>query len=343
MRIAIDVSPLKSPHRFRGTGVYVENLVAALEKSGSGHRFFYVSEKDKLPEKIDVLHIPFFDPFHLTLPFIRNAKLVITIHDLIPFVFPEHFRSGFQGKIKWQIQKLLTRRASRIITDSFCSKKDISRIMGIRADIIDVIYLAPNAVKPCHDNKYQHMTFNYEDRYFVYTGDINWNKNIPGLLRAFAIFLEQNKSVKLVLVGKAFVENSSVEIYEIRDIIRSLNITDSVIMTGYINNSDLATIYKNALALVQPSFYEGFGLPVLEAMPAGCPVIAADNSSLKEIMGPAIPIDAGSTESIVGALNSVIQLNNKERQELINKGKLWSSKFTWPKVAADTIKSYENT
>jgi alpha-1,3-rhamnosyl/mannosyltransferase len=345
MQIAIDVTALHGGHQLRGTGVYVKNLVSALEKYGGKYSYTYFTRKQKLPGGAGLYHFPYFDPFRPNLPLRIPGKTVLTVHDLIPLVFPEKFPRGFRGELGWQLSKRLALKASRIISDSESSKKDVVQILGYPKSKIDVVYLAPDAA-------YGQLPVGKPEAafaglsaipFFIYTGDVNWNKNVPGLIRGFAGFLKKNQpgQIRLLLVGQAFLNPDLIETKAITSLVKELDLNNRVIFPGFLAQKDLIFLYNQAIGLVQPSFYEGFGLPVLEAMAAGCPVIAADNSSLSEIKGPALPVDAGSPSSIAQALEKLFRLDQVSRRQLVNAGKAWAAKFTWQMVAEETVKSYE--
>ena len=157
MNVAIDVSPLKSghylQHRVRGTGFYIQNLRLSLEKYYSENKYTYFNRGDLLDKNTDVVHYPYFEPFFLTLPILSKYKTVVTVHDLTPLVFPEHFKSGLKGALKWQIQKASLRNAVSIITDSESSKKDIVKYVGINESKIKVVYLAAGSEFKAKESK----------------------------------------------------------------------------------------------------------------------------------------------------------------------------------------------
>ncbi|MFH0749604.1 MAG: glycosyltransferase family 1 protein [Candidatus Gottesmanbacteria bacterium] len=349
MHIAIDISPLSSGHQGRGTGVYTKELIKALQTYESQHTYQLVDGKDVDVKKADLIHYPYFDPFFLTLPVIKKKPTVVTVHDLIPLVFPDKFPAGIRGNIKWQIQKTSLLGATRIITDSDSSKRDIHIITGFDEQKIDRVYLAQSDVyKPIGDKTVLialRKKYAILDQFMLYVGDVNWNKNIPGLLRAYAHLLSSNArlQVKLVLVGKAFTDMSLKEIQDIHALIQELGIKNQIILPGFVSEEDLAGLYSIAQCLVQPSYYEGFGLPVLEALACGCPVVAADNSSLSEIMGPAIHVHADKTESIANGIQSVLSLSSKEKDVLRVKGFDWVKQYTWKKTAHETVQVYERS
>src|SRR5258708_3782221 len=146
MNIALDVSPLKSghflQHRVRGTGFYTKNLMEALQRYYPQNKYTFFTRGEKILVPIDITHIPYFEPFFITLPLKKTTKTIITVHDLTPLVFPKHFPPGIKGQLKWQMQKHSLKSMNAIITDSYSSKADIIHFTGINEKKIHVIYLA---------------------------------------------------------------------------------------------------------------------------------------------------------------------------------------------------------
>jgi len=349
MKVAIDTAPLVSGHSNRGVGGYTKNLIEALRTYEPGHTYLLFNSKNQPTPQADCIHYPYFDPFFLTLPICSPKPTIVTVHDLIPIVFPKHFPKGIRGSIKWEIQKYSLQGKHRIITDSECSKKDIMKITGIPNGKIDVISLAPSVQKRAEKTNFESIRKQYgiEGDYFLYVGDVNWNKNIPALLSAFAKFLERETKNKeqrtLLLVGKAFLDTTLPQIREIDRLISDLKIRDSVVRTGYVQEDVLVSLYAHAQALIQPSLYEGFGFPVLDAMSLGCPVLCSDTSSLPEIAGPSIMVEPSDEVSMVNGMKQIYALSKEKRKVLIARGYDWVKQFSWNKVARETVKSYEKT
>lgn len=344
MDIAIDISPLKFGHSARGVGIYTKNLIEALQKYETGHTYQYFTGS-KIPDNVDLVHYPYFDPFFLTLPLFKSKPTVVTVHDLIPIVFPEHFPRGFRGQIKWQVQKNSLRNCRRIITDSYSSKHDIHNLIGYPDNQIDVVYLAPSPVFYTNQTLKENIDiikkYGLPKRYLLYVGDVNWNKNVTGLLTAFQQVSQQFSNVYLVLIGKAFLDNNLAETQEINNELAALDINNKVLKLGYIEELDLHVLYKSAQCTIVPSYYEGFGLQVLEAMASGCPVVSSLNSSLKEIAGPSLKIDSNDPKTLVSAMNRMLSLGDRSRKKIIENGLIWVAKFTWEKVVYDTMAAYQ--
>jgi len=343
MKIGIDITPLESGHKARGVGIYTKNLVSALETYGRQHAYLYFTGKQPVPQSADIVHYPYFDPFFLTLPFVKSKPTVVTVHDLIPLVFPDKFPAGMRGSIKWKVQKLSLHGARRIIAGSNSSKNDIARLAGINKEIIDTVYLAP-------DPAYQLITsqsllsaarkkYSLPRNYLLYVGDVNWNKNVTGLLRAFTDLrkLSEFSQFRLVLAGGAFLDDSLAETREINQRISDHVLEKSVIRPGSVSIEDLSCLYSMASVYVQPSFYEGFGLPVLEAMASGCPVVSTNTSSLKEIAGPAIQVSPKPEDLATG----IIKMLAVDRRAQAARQSEWVRQFTWKKVAGETLAAYE--
>jgi glycosyltransferase involved in cell wall biosynthesis len=357
IKVAIDISPVKTGHKVRGVGMYTQRLEEALEDIRiSGYQDIRIDPFDfktgnwKLKTgNYDVVHYPYFDLFFLTLPLRKMAKTVVTIHDVIPLIFPEHYPPGIKGKIKFLIQKFSLRGVSAVITDSENSKKDIFKYLNYPKDKIHVIYLAPGeAFEKLATDNWQLATrrkYSLPDQFVLYVGDVNWNKNILGLVKAC-----KKIQVPLVIVGKQAVQEDfdrshpeNQDLVWLQEHVQSSTIDHQslIILTGFVPEEDLVKIYNLATVYCQPSFYEGFGLPVLEAMACGCPVVAAKTSSLPEVCGQAaILIDPKDYNEIAKGIQEVIE-NKEIRDKLIKKGIERAKKFSWKQAALETMGVYE--
>ena len=341
MNIAIDITPLESGHKDRGTGSSTGLLIEALQKYEKGHSYSFFTRGQKLSKTVDLVHYPYFDPFFLTLPLLKPKPVVVTVHDLIPLVYPSHFLRGIRGDLKWRIQKASLRSVRRVITDSFASKRDIQAIAGFTENIVDVVHLAPaETFHPITDRNMRSSVqkkYSLPDSFILYVGDVNWNKNVMGMLRA------KPKGTVLILVGKALRQEGLPEVREINALIHALHFEGEVIRPGFVADEDLAVLYSLASVYIQPSFAEGFGLPVLEAFVCGCPVVCARGSSLDEIAGPSIRVNASDTVSITNGILHALKLPEDKRKDLIQKQYAWVRQFTWKKTAKETVEVYEKS
>lgn len=349
MNIALDVSPLEEKlvlgHRVRGTGFYIKNLKSSLLQYFPKNNYTFFSRGDSLPEDVDIVHYPYFEPFFLTLPSKKVNRTIVTVHDLTPFVFPDYFKIGVKGRIKWLLQKRALKNADAIITDSQSSKNDVIKYTGIPESKISVVYLAAGEeFKRVEISKLKveslRKKYNLPEKFTLYVGDVTWNKNLPRLVNAI-----KKTDIPLVMVGKALT-------------IKNFNRTNSwnqdlgtvqeqvmgdkrFVLPGFVKEEDLKYLYSMATVFVMPSLYEGFGLPILEAMGCGCPVVTSRRGSLGEVAGDAAYyIDPENIENIAKGIKDVFS-NKKLRMNLIEKGIQQAKRFSWQKTALETVKVYE--
>jgi glycosyltransferase involved in cell wall biosynthesis len=344
MKIAIDISPLGTGHKVRGVGFYLEHLKNALIKYFPQNDYVFFQRGEKLANDVKVIHFPYFEPFFLALPIYNKFKTVVTVHDLTPIVFPQAFPSGIKGKLKWQMQRFALKRASAVITDSESSKKDIKKYAGVRENKIHVIYLAAGEqfIKLKTENvKLKEIAKRYglPEKFVLYVGDVTWNKNLPRLIDAI-----KEAKLPLVMVGKSLVSEDydksspwNADLNRVNELTKG----DSNIMRlGFVSGEELVQLYNLATVFVMPSLYEGFGLPILEAMACGCPVITTREGSLAEVAGDsALYVDAYDMESIANGIKKVFD-SEKLQKELSEKGLENVKRFSWKKTASDTLEVY---
>lgn len=351
MRVALDVSPLSTgnylQHRVRGTGFYVKNLKDSLLQFYPENDYVFFDTNTGIPNA-DVVHFTYFEPFFLTLPFFKKeAKKIVTVHDLTPLVFPKYFPPGLKGKIKWNIQKLSLRNSDFIITDSYSSKKDILKFIKVPEHKIKVAYLAAKENFKYEKNPFlkQEIVKKYDlpINFILYVGDATWNKNVPRIIEAV------NKlGTDFVIVGKSLSDESlekvdyknewNQDLKKIKELIKN---NKRIYRLGFVAEEDLIKLYNAAKVLVMPSLYEGFGLPVLEAMQCGCPVITARAGSLPEIAGNAgIFVDPYNIGDIVLGINKLLA-NERLQKKLTEAGLKQAKKFSWKKTVDETVKIYE--
>ncbi len=281
MKVGIHLGGVRGGHEVRGIGVHTSELMRALRILR--YKDIRIS-KFEPKEKYDLVHYTVFKPFSFSLPFRKPAKkVVLTIHDLIPLIYPEHYPAGIKGNLIFLIQKLLIKKnVDAIITISETSKKDICRFLGVDPSKIHVIYLAPKGIfKRIADSEKRiaKEKYNLPDSFALYVGDVNYNKNIPGLIE-----MCKHSNIPLVIVGKQAkdIENQNLNHPELMHL-KGLN-WSNVTRLGFVPDEDLAVIYNLAEVYVQPSFYEGFALPPLEAKACGTWVIATKIQAHTEIL-----------------------------------------------------------
>lgn len=249
----------------------------------------------------------------------------ITIHDLSYLVNPQWFSKSFAAVYRTIVPNIV-RYSEKIITVSEFSKSEIVRHFNINPSKIEVIYNAVsseikfNPETPDPQNKY--------GRYFLAVSSIDPRKNLSGLIQAYQSLKLNN--VKLIIVGaRNSIFNSANMVH---------NSSDNIIFANRVDDYELASLYQNAVCLVFPSFYEGFGLPPIEAMKFGCPVIVSNNSSLPEVCGDAaFYIDPHNTKSIADGMQELLR-NEMLRKDLIAKGLKRSADFSWTSSADKLLK-----
>lgn len=343
MKIVVDTSLLNSEHKTRGIGRYTRQLVESLRDLGTGNKIVLTSKVD-LVKNPDIVHYPNFDLFRKSLPWFPPAPVeIITIHDLTPLRMRDFFRPGLRSGLALWMQSILVRRMKAVITDSEHSKSDIIEFLSIPPEKISVIPLGVDkGFRPMPAGKIKSVKNKYylPEKYWLYVGDVNPNKNLPVLLKVIA-----KLKINLVVVSRAFEKESLPEIVNLRKMILDLKIGNLVKILPSVQMDpvdDLAAIYSGAFAYIQPSLYEGFGLPILEAMACGTPVLSSNSSSLPEVVGSAgllvKPTESGLAEGIKKLLS-----DGSLRQKIVQKGLDRVQKFDWAKTALLTLKVYEKT
>lgn len=341
MKIGFNILPLKSGHKFRGIGGYTQNLLDNLKKS----RDITIVEFTDIQEldRVDLVHYPYFDLFSHSLPLIKKYPTVVTIFDVIPLIYPMHYPSGLKGKINLNLQKIALKNISGVITISETSKKDINKYLKVPLKRIKSIYLAASdEFKPIKDLKVLNETkikYKLPDKFVIYVGNVNWNKNLIGVAEGCI-----KAGIDLVLIGKSFTQNENLnhpELRSFKDFLDKYANHPLIHILGYVETDDLVRIANLAEVWLYPSFYEGFGLPILEAQSVGVPVITSQTSSMREITeNGAMLIDPESAAEIAQAIRKVVSDKNL-KIKLIEEGFKNIKSFSWEKTATETIEFYE--
>ena len=273
----------------------------------------------------------------------NQPKVVVTIHDVIPLLYPEHYPVGIRGKVGFWLQKQALKNVSAIITDSETSKKDIHRYLEVPLHKIVSVPLAGNPeIHKVSSTKVIEARKKYKlpERYILYVGDINYNKNIPELIRS----INQVKTdIHLVCVGANFKPQHIPEWENIESSLKSVR--DRVVFLNSVQKGDneaLSAIYSGANAYIQPSLYEGFGLPLLEAMQAGTIVVSSDTPALKEIGGKGVIFSHPSAKALANGINTALNLSDHERRRRLELNAQTVNTFTWFKAASDTVQVYKS-
>lgn len=319
----------------RGVGIYAGNLFQALSKLPE------VTLTDKDP---DIIHYPFFDLFYATLPWNKEKPIIVTVHDLTPLVMSSRYPKGIRGTINLLRQWYSLRSVSAIVTDSENSKKDIGKIFRISPE---KIFVTPLAVDPIYKKvPTSTQIAEIKEKYhlpekFVLTvaAGPNPNKNLPGLAE-----VTDRLGIPLVIVGKGMLQEIVKPVHpELIDLVR-LQVYNHILYPGFVPNEDLNVLYRLASLYVQPSFYEGFGLPLLEAMTAGCLIASSRSSSLPEIYHEdAITFSPRKLRSMEKAVKKALALSPQSKAKQIKLAKARSRDFTWEKTAKLTLEIYKQT
>ena len=316
---------------------------------------------EMLLSKPDVLFIPAH-----TIPLFSPKKTITTIHD-VAFISDQFlYRQQDMGSshkswrniinffiriltlgtygansydyLKWSTAFSL-KNAKKIITVSQTTKKEIIEFYHTEKSKLVTVYNGYN------NNLYQKINnqekinpvlkkYGINSSYFLYIGRLEKKKNTPALIEAFAIFRENHKDIKhkLVLIGDA-----SFGYDEVKYIMQEYNIDSEIIMPGWVEEADMPFLYNGAIAFVFPSKYEGFGIPILQAMGCGVPVLASDIPSLREVAGnAAFFFNIDDSSSLISAMEN-ITLNDNLRKSLIQKGNERVKNFSWHKCAKETL------
>lgn len=370
MKVAIDSGPLTSGHAVRGIGVNTRELIDGLKNLAKQEKNFEVFDfdfkigKEKLAKGYyDIIHYPYFHPFFITLPFKRyGRKTVVTIHDLTQLIYPKYYPSGTKGSFRFFVQKMLLRNVDCIITISESSKKDIVRFLNVPQENVKVIYLAhKKTFKKVRDKGILEKVakkYTLPRKFVLYVGDVNYNKNLPGLIKACEI-----AGIPLVVAGKRATNTElGLDLESIRgpkDFFRYLTnkphpelahfklINDllannnKVLRVGFVPDEDMSALYSLATVYCQPSFYEGFGLPVLEAMACETPVVVARTQALVEIAGDAALIaDPYNPEDMAAKIMTAFS-SSSERIRLIRVGINRVKDFSWNNTVKQTYDLYK--
>ena len=353
LKVFFDSGSLRSGHAVRGIGSYTRNLATELRKSKDVELVEDINESD-------IVHYPYFDLFFNTLK-LMNKPIVVTIYDVIPLLYLKYYQPGIRGRLNFKRQKEKLKKVDAIITISETSKKDIVRFLDVDSSKVFVTYLAPaKQFRKLEIGNWKleiQKRYGLPERFVLYVGDVNYNKNIPNLIKAC-----ERAKLNLVIVGKQAIK------IEQNLVLRNLSgprdwmryvlnqphpehthfarlakyfaQNKKVKRLGFVPDEELVGIYNLATLYCQPSFYEGFGLPVLEAMSCGCPVVCAKTQSLVEIAEKSAVFVNSKDFGEMALTLSRVAVDKKLRSQLITSGLTHVDKFSWDKTAKKTIEIY---
>ena len=359
-----------------GIGTYIRGLVHALATIDTTNQYTLVSGPADvrtlggLPanfrsaiyartdsDALDHAAFPFFlrglspDLVHIPLnrvPLLMFRPYVVTIHDMANLLFPEG-GSDFHMQLRRYRFRRGLERAARVVAVSDATKRDVENVMGVRPNRIRRVYNAPDPGflehdRPSGPEEHQLIMERYQIGYpfLLYAGSIRPHKNIPRLVEAFAVVRGQlaahpvYKDLRLVIIGDNISQYPAV-----RQAVIKSRVEHVVRFLGFVPFETLRCFYESAAAFVFPSRYEGFGLPPLEAMACGTPVVTANVSSLPEVVGDAaVLVNPANVFDIARGIRDAL-LDEALRTELIRRGREQASRFSWERTARQMLEIYQ--
>jgi glycosyltransferase involved in cell wall biosynthesis len=372
LKIVIDARRIRD----FGIGTYIRNLIHAIATIDSEDQYFLTvcpDDKDELGDLPQNFHPAFYtrrdanrlehvafpmflrhfgaDLCHIPLnavPAFMPKPYVVTVHDLSSLLF--HDQRGFQkGMRSFRFRRGLL-RADKVIAVSQATRRDVSNLLGIAAERIRVIYSAPDPAfseppgdPSNHRLEQRRILERYQISYpfLLYAGNIRPQKNIPRLVEAFAVLrgeLEAHplySGLRLIIIGDEISKHP-----DLRHAVIQTRMEQSVRFLGFVPISTLRVFYETASAFVFPSLYEGFGLPPLEAMAVGTPVVTSNVSSLPEAVDEAaVTVNPENVFDIARGIRDIL-LNHGLRSSLIERGRNQAMRFRWERTARETLETY---
>lgn len=321
-----------------------ENVSVVTTSGSSGKLGKVIFEQRTYPRMVarveaDIAHVPYWGG-----PLSSPARLVTSVLDVIPLVIPE-YSSGFGARLYTSLVSATARGSAHILTPTHASKIDIVEYLGIAADDITVTYLAPEPEfhprMGAERDAAVREKYDLPDRFVLYVGGFDLRKNLNQLLLAYTYVIDaEGPEAPLVIAGREPGWRSPM-FPDMRQYADELGISEHLRWIGYVDEADKPSLYRLARVFATPSRYEGFGLPVIEAMASGTPVVANEISCFPEIVGDgAFLVEPGNARKMAGA---IIALLNQEplRQSQINAGLARATHFSWRKTAQETLRVYE--
>jgi glycosyltransferase involved in cell wall biosynthesis len=367
MRIAFDGTTLR-PAR-TGVGYYTEHLLHHLAQESTDDEIIVVSNRpldttSPLPPRVRVVtstsRVPRLvwmqmvaprllrrlrvDVAHFTngmVPLAAPVPTVVTIHDMSLTMFPK-YHPPRRVLLNRPLVDVAARRADAIITVSESAKRDIVRLYGSQAERIHVVHeAAAPSFQPVRDQRVlDRVRQRYElaDRFILYVGTIEPRKNLPKLIEGFASRRKSGQLPHQLVCAGPYGWLSR----DIEDLIDNLHVEEAVRFTGYVPFEDLAALYSLAEMFVFPSLYEGFGLPVIEAMACGTPVVTGHVAALAEVGGGAVEQVVHLDADSLGDAMVRLAENAGRREQLSSLGLQRAQMFSWQRAARETLKVYNH-
>jgi len=311
-------------------------------------RWYSLAEQIKMPlltkkYNLDLMHFP-----HFNVPLFYRGKFVVTIHDLILTRFPTE-RASTLGPALYKFKHLLyklvikqaVKKARKIITVSNFSKKDIENNFPFAKGKIEVTYEATSDFKKTQaqiNSSDFFKKYEFKPPYILYVGNAYPHKNLERFIKAYKSLIKKQDTPYFVLVGKIDYFFRRLKKY-----VKEVELSKRVKFLGYVTDEELKFLYQNAKIYVFPSLIEGFGLPPLEAMSQGLPVLSSNRSCLPEVLGEAAQyFDPKNINDMAQKLSNLLN-NQKTREVMRQRGYQQVKKYQWPKLARKTLKIYKSS
>jgi len=342
MNIALDGMPLSSP--LTGVGHYTAELARNLAIVAPSDSFTFISPQGLMKRKWWSLGLPLhllrnsFDLFHGTnyeIPFWSRRPTVVTIHDLSSMLLPGVHKEDLAARSSWRLPWLAS-KASRVITPSNSVKKELCEVVDIHPDKVAVTPEAPRPVFKRREDPELLRRLGIEGDFILFVGTIEPRKNLRCLVDAFDQMLRNTSlSPKLVIAGgKGWLMD------DFGQFIDKKGLTERVCLTGYLQDEELCALYSTCIAFIYPSLYEGFGLPPLEAMACGAPVITSRTPALMETVGNAARlVDPKNVGDIAHAMTEMLS-DPRAREHYAALGSVRVKQFSWEQTALKTLEVY---
>ncbi len=373
MRIAMELQPVLKNRS--GIGWYTYNIIKAISKLdksdefvGCAFNFLGRHNIESIPDELNISmdvckvipygvysrlwdFIPFkynnlfrtkadiYHFFNFTVPEKIDGKIIVTVYDMVYKRFPETMSKANFRRLEKNLQRSVE-VADIIITISENSKKEIIKYLNANEDKIRIVHVGVDALSFRREYKNNEIDlikrkYSLPDKYILYLGTLEPRKNIESIIESFALYKKYGGDLKLVIAGKKGWAYESI----FRKV-KNCSLENEVIFTGYIDEPDKPCIYKMSSLFLFPSLYEGFGIPVIEAMAAGVPVITSNASSLPEAAGDAaVLVDPRDIKSIANSMLTIID-NKEYRKELVLKGFEQIKRYTWERSAEELLNIY---
>lgn len=295
-----------------------------------GNKFLDVNKNNTIKQlkkgDFDIFHPTYFDDYFID--YLHGKPFVLTIHDMIPELFPQYFaRDDYQIRMKKKLAPL----ASAIIAVSETTKKDILKFIDVPEEKIHVIYHGTNIIKTSVNKPL------FDFPYILYVGERHCYKKFNEWLKYLSTFLKRHKDVRVVCTGKPFTEEEC-------GLMQKLGINDAFVHFYVGSDEDFYSLYHNALAFVYTSEYEGFGIPILEAYQADCPVLLNHASCFPEVAGDAAIYFrmTGEDSDFTEQMENIYNMSTTEKEELLKRQRERLKLYSWVESANQLSKVYES-